>query len=79
VTLSLLPGSQSIAETGACVAAAQRIAVVAHVNPDADAIGSVLGLALGLRTLGKDVTAALSDAVPEFSAWGGFNRRPATL
>jgi len=67
VTLSLLPGSQSIAETGACVAAGQRIVVVAHVNPDADAIGSVLGLALGLRALGKDVTAALSDVVPEYA------------
>ncbi len=65
--LSLLPGSQSIAETGASVAAAQRIAVVAHVNPDADAIGSVLGLAHGLGALGKDVTAALSDAVPEYA------------
>ena len=65
--LSLLPGSQSIAEIGASIAAAQRIAVVAHVNPDADAIGSVLGLALGLGALGKVVTAALSDAVPEYA------------
>jgi phosphoesterase RecJ-like protein len=40
---------------------------MAHVNPDADAIGSVLGLAMGLRDTGKDVVAALSDRVPDYA------------
>lgn len=46
---------------------AERLAVTAHVNPDADAIGSVLGLTLGLRALGKTVTPVLTDPVPEYA------------
>lgn len=46
---------------------ANRIAVMAHVNPDADAIGSIVGLAAGLRALGKDAVAALSDPVPDYA------------
>lgn len=44
-----------------------RIAVMSHVDPDADAIGSILGLGGGLRALGKDVVIALSDAVPSYA------------
>jgi phosphoesterase RecJ-like protein len=40
---------------------------MAHLNPDADAIGSTLGLTLGLRALGKQVTPVLSDPVPEYA------------
>lgn len=46
---------------------AQRIAVLAHLDPDADAVGSILGLAGGLRQLGKDVTVALSDQIPSYA------------
>jgi len=45
----------------------QRILVTAHVNPDADAIGSVLGLTRGLQGLGKEVVPALSDPVPTYA------------
>jgi len=34
---------------------AERLIVVAHENPDGDALGSLLGATLGLRALGKDV------------------------
>ncbi len=44
---------------------AQRIAIAAHVRPDGDAIGSVLGLALSLRAAGKTVFPILEDTVPE--------------
>ncbi len=37
---------------------ARRILVISHVNPDGDAIGSLTGLGLSLRTLGKIVTMA---------------------
>lgn len=53
---------------------ADRIAIVSHIEPDADAVGSILGLAGGLRQLGKDVTVALSDPIPvyaEFLAGAG--------
>ena len=39
--------------------------VVAHENPDGDAIGSTLGLALALRDAGKNVTAFNIDGVPD--------------
>ncbi|GAC1326343.1 MAG: bifunctional oligoribonuclease/PAP phosphatase NrnA [Chloroflexota bacterium] len=45
----------------------QRVVVVAHVNPDADAIGAVLGLSGGLASLGKEVFPALSDTVPDYA------------
>lgn len=39
--------------------------VTSHVNPEGDAIGSMLSLALGLKELQKDVTAYLYDPVPQ--------------
>lgn len=44
--------------------AAQRVAVVSHVRPDGDAVGSVLGLGWALRAAGKEVHLALADGVP---------------
>ncbi|MBI5969661.1 MAG: bifunctional oligoribonuclease/PAP phosphatase NrnA [Deltaproteobacteria bacterium] len=43
----------------------RRFLVVSHVSPEGDAIGSLLGLALALRSIGKDVVAYLEDQVPE--------------
>lgn len=43
----------------------QRFLVVAHENPDGDAIGSTLGLALALRDMGKDVIAYNTHGIPE--------------
>lgn len=43
----------------------KKILVVSHVNPEGDAIGSLLGAALALRSIEKDVTAYLEDPVPE--------------
>ena len=42
----------------------QKFLVVAHENPDGDAIGSTLGLALALRDMGKDVVAYNVNSVP---------------
>lgn len=39
--------------------------VSSHVNPEGDAVGSLLSLALGLKELKKDVTAYLYDPVPK--------------
>src|SRR3954470_24512222 len=41
-----------------------RFMVVTHENPDGDALGSMLGMTLGLRELGKDVLMHLSGDVP---------------
>lgn len=44
---------------------ASNILLACHVRPDADALGSLLGMAWGLESLGKTVTAVSADGVPE--------------
>jgi phosphoesterase RecJ-like protein len=44
--------------------AARDVLTVCHENPEADALGSALALALALETLGKRATPLCSDAVP---------------
>jgi phosphoesterase RecJ-like protein len=41
-----------------------RFLVVTHENPDGDALGSLLGAALGLRELGKDAVMYLAGTAP---------------
>lgn len=43
----------------------EKFLIAAHENPDGDAIGSTLGLALALKEMGKDVIAFNADPVPE--------------
>ena len=43
---------------------AQSAYIICHILPDGDAIGSLLGLGLALRRLGKTCTLACADAVP---------------
>jgi phosphoesterase RecJ-like protein len=42
----------------------ERFLVVSHENPDGDALGSLLGMTLGLRELGKDVVMYLAGDAP---------------
>ena len=46
-------------------AEADRIAVIGHVRPDGDAVGSVVGLGLALKSAGKEVQMVLADGVPK--------------
>ena len=48
---------------------AHRIAVITHVAPDGDAIGSCLGLTHLLRNLGKDAIPVCQDPVPYIVNW----------
>ncbi len=43
---------------------ARHIFAASHIDPDGDAVGSLLGFAATLRRLGKKVTVALADPVP---------------
>ena len=43
------------------IVVAQRVLTLTHVNPDGDAIGSLLGLGLALRDAGKEVVFACAD------------------
>lgn len=49
----------------ALIAGARRVLVITHVNPDGDAVGSLLGFGLAARALGKDVVMVCADMVPE--------------
>ena len=40
----------------------QRILAITHVNPDGDAIGSLLGFTLAMRSIGKTVSPCIQDA-----------------
>ncbi len=44
----------------------RRFLLVSHVNPDADAIGSCIALAFGLKKLGKHVYILSKDPLPDF-------------
>jgi len=52
---------------------AQKILLLTHKNPDADAIGSTLGFAIVLGRLKKEVSAVCSSPVPETLAFLPFS------
>lgn len=47
------------------IRAGENFIVTSHVNPEGDALGSLLGLTLALRLAGKNVTACMEDKVPD--------------
>jgi phosphoesterase RecJ-like protein len=54
--------------------AAQSVYVACHIMPDGDAVGSLLGLGLSLRQLGKRCTMACADPAPaKFDFLPGFS------
>lgn len=55
----------SFKEIGGVLRAQQRFAILSHVRPDGDALGSQLALALSLEQLGKDVTVWNEDGLLE--------------
>lgn len=57
--------NHSLREVGEVLLAAERIAVLSHMRPDGDAIGSALALAQVLTGLGKDVIVINQDGVPD--------------
>lgn len=46
-----------------------KIVITTHINPDGDALGSVLGLFWFLKRMGHDVTAISPNDYPEFLQW----------
>ena len=54
----------SFHEIAGAIKQAHRIAILSHVRPDCDAIGSQLALALSLQQLGKEVSAWNEDGLP---------------
>jgi bifunctional oligoribonuclease and PAP phosphatase NrnA len=51
------------------LAATKRPLILTHVNPDGDAIGSLLGVWHALRILGKPAIAMAMPPIPEYASW----------
>ena len=47
----------------------QKFVVLAHKNPDGDAVGSSVAMCLFLRSLGKEASVVLPNAFPDFLSW----------
>lgn len=43
-----------------------NILIVGHILPDGDDVSSLVSMTLGLEKLGKKVTAAIDDEIPEY-------------
>lgn len=57
--------TDAIAEILSVIAAHQTFVVTSHARPDGDAIGSALGMMHLLDAMGKTVTVAFADEIPE--------------
>lgn len=51
-------------KAAALISRAQKIAVLTHTEPDGDAIGSMMGMTLALRSIGKAVTPIVDGGLP---------------
>ncbi len=58
------PLSETLPQAAHAIHRAQSVVMACHVSPDGDALGSMLGLALALAPLGKDLTLLSQDGVP---------------
>jgi bifunctional oligoribonuclease and PAP phosphatase NrnA len=58
-----------LARAAAVLAGAPSVAIACHVNPDADALGSMLGLSAYLRTRGMTTICAFPNDPPEPPRW----------
>ena len=56
------------------IASHERFLIASHIRPDADAAGSLLGLGLALKHLGKSVQMVLTDGADKFDYLPGFEQ-----
>ncbi|MCX7854459.1 MAG: bifunctional oligoribonuclease/PAP phosphatase NrnA [Anaerolineae bacterium] len=64
MTETPFPPHSLLGQVGQYIRQAQRVAIVTHERPDADALGSSVGLAHALRRLGKEAALFLFDPIP---------------
>jgi len=60
---------KTVSDVNVILESAKEIVIVAHRNPDGDAIGSSLGLYFYLKDLGHNVTAIMPNDFPDFLKW----------
>lgn len=58
-----------VSQAGELIDRAQRIAILSHLSPDGDAIGSSLAMYHFLRALGKEAQVIMPNYFPAFLAW----------
>ena len=61
--------SDQVAQLSHLISDAKNIIITCHKSPDGDAIGSTLGWAEYLRSIGKEPTIIVPDQYPDFLAW----------
>ena len=67
--LENLISQQNIDAVRRVVDGGNKFVVLAHKNPDGDAVGSSLALCRYLRSVGKEATVVLPNAFPAFLSW----------
>jgi phosphoesterase RecJ-like protein len=74
------PGVDSWEPVVALIRRSTEVLLICHVSPDGDAVGSLLGLGLALRVLGKTPTLACEHSLPpKFSFLPGYKSVANTL
>ena len=68
MNINILTDNQ-LAQLGQLISDAQNIIITCHQSADGDAIGSSLGWAEYLRTLGKEPTVIVPDLFPDYLLW----------
>ena len=68
MNLDILTEDQ-VAQLSHLISSSQNIVITCHRSPDGDAIGSSLGFAAYLWSLGKEVSIIVPDQFPDFLAW----------
>ena len=58
----------------AIIQSPKRIVLACHVNPDGDAIGSVLGMSEFLKRKGHEVKMVVANDFPEFLDFNNLSR-----
>ena len=61
--------SDQVAQLSHLISDAKNIIITCHKSPDGDAIGSTLGWAEYLRSIGKEPTIIVPDQYPDFLSW----------
>lgn len=67
--LDVMINTDKVEAVGKIIADGTRFAVLAHRNPDGDAIGSSLALMLYLKSLGKEAKVIVPNSFPDFLKW----------
>ena len=69
---------RSLRRAAEALRAAPAVAIACHVNPDADALGSMLGLAGHLRGAGVRVVVLVPERTPRVARWAALAPRHAS-